>query len=264
MQTPVPCDFCSSTGPHEVILSDAKGTGLSLVQCACGLRFFDPRPAAEEIEARFASGIGNAEADCCYETGRLNSSEGLPPDEQKEALRAYAEVQYRQLCFATNRPTTSRVYEVGANIGWFLRACLDVGADTLSGGCDINPRACEIGRERLGLRMDCGPFGSVSPPSFPYGVVIANDYIEHTYTPHGDLRKMRRLTVPGGALYLKTFIDELDEPLGRTMLDPPWHAYHFTRPTLRRALYQAGFSVARWEEEPSFAQVTVYATAEEI
>ena len=85
------------------------------------------------------------------------------------------------------------------------------------------------------------------------------DYIEHTYTPVDDLKKMHEMTSPHGVLILKTFLDELDEK--GAYIHPTFHAFHFTEQTLRRALEEAGWNILLFdtERERSLALVTVFA-----
>ena len=264
---PTACDYCGVFLPKTTLVVNAHGSAHDLVECVCGLRFYSPRRSLEWVAAQFEAGSWSPEADLCLEKGVLAvRPEILEPEAQKRLLREFALSRYQNACkLAGFVPSaTTRLYEVGASIGWFLKACIDQGiADPRrSGMCDQNPRACILASTSLKLgNVSCGAFLDVSPEPAPFDVFVANDYVEHTYTPHADLGKMRSLAAPGAAIYIKTFLDEMDEPRGRQYLMPPWHAYHWTRATLRRALETEGWRITSWDEEPLWAQVAVYGVA---
>lgn len=257
----VPCDWCGDCGPHTVLLADAKGSGHDLVECQCGLRFFTPRLSYRWMrDSLVEKGDSTWEAINCRDHGTLTGPHpSLSAEQMHEHLRVFGANIYSR-AKAYSRDAAPKIYEVGASIGWLLHACLQNGASPLSGGCEAGPGTCEIGAQVFGVKLDAGMFLDVVPPHAPYDVILMNDMIEHTYTPHADLKKARSIARLGAVFYLKTFIDDLDEPKGRTMLQPPWHAFHFTRVTLRRAIEEAGWHIAAWEEEPAWSQVSVYAT----
>jgi len=258
----VACDFCGHKGPHKVLVENARGNHHNLVECVCGLRFFDPRVSAQWMKRSLVDQRASSkEAINCRDYGTLTGpSDTFTPEQMKQHLAVFAHAVFMR-CVPLCGVIQPKVYEVGACIGWLLKGCLDAGAHPESGGCEAGPGACEIGAQALGVSLDAGLFQDVTPPHAPYDIVITNDMIEHTYTPHADLRKMRRIARQGAVLFLKTFIDDLDVPLGRPMMLPPWHSFHFTRVTLRRALESAGWNINVWEEDAVWAQPTVIATA---
>lgn len=79
--------------------------------------------------------------------------------------------------------------------------------------------------------------------------IVALDYIEHTYHPNEDLAKANAMLNPGGVLALKTFLEELDP--GMTMVEYPWHSYHFFGDVLHRMITQNDFSIVHWEIDAS-------------
>jgi len=255
----IDCDLCGARAPHPVIIPNACGTVHHMVECQeCGLRFFDPRPSLQtRIEAFQLAGRGSPEH--FLKTGSWPGHDTNPPDVQWGILRSFARDIYsnlQELLPSLSRPPS--VYEVGPWIGWLLHELIQCGAAANSSGCDLNPHAVAVGAEAFNTNVEPLPFQDATPPDAPYDVVLLNDVIEHSWTPLADLTKARQIA-PQGILYLKTFIDDLDIPLGRPMMAPPGHSYHFTRKTLRQAVEQAGWTVLRWVEEPIWAQVTLYA-----
>lgn len=253
------CDFCGFSGPFNVILTAKdiyevfkKGASLQkwqLVECPeCTLRFITPRWSLEHFKEHLKSSEAWTCASNCYQFGNFVKPDGLTPDQQKAHLQLYYRAMYsgiRHLISAAH----PRVIDVGSNVAWALKTFTEMDADRAGSlAVDVDPEACRINREIFKLNSICSPveaLPSTTPGGFDF--VHCNDFIEHTHTPHADLRTMRRLARDGAAIWLKTFVEDLDEPAGRTMLAPYGHHFHFSIHTLRRALECAGWQPVRWE-----------------
>lgn len=247
------CDLCGKRGLFRVVLPNAKGTKWSLVKCpGCGLRFLRPWPTPDELaRARYLS------PEDLWNSAKAHSGA------HHKAFAAQHFARMRNFArWQTGRDLL--VYEVGAATGWFLHWLIEAGANNASEGCDPNEAALRAGvMVAFGGRLEAKDFQHATCPGRPYDVVAMNDVVEHMGSPAAALRKAREISQPGTVLYLKTFLEELDEPSGRRMLDPPDHLYHFTRPTLRRLIKEAGFSIQAWEEAVEWPHVTIFALAEE-
>lgn len=259
-QCAVPCPLCKAPSPHVLLLEDVQATEYNLVECSrCGLRFFDPGPSQEAVR-QFIAQHGVAEAETCRDFGVLERHDGdKSPTDQKRYLQLFARLRLEkcQALLEMNIPTP-RVYEIGCGTGWFLKACLEAGADVRSGGCDANETAVQIACSSGDASGICwGFFHDVAPPAKPYDIIIMNDVLEHTLTPFDDLKKAWRISSPGAMLYVKTFIDDLDPD--HMMMRPPEHVIHFTRKSLRECIERAGWTVTLWNEAPEWAQVAIYA-----
>jgi hypothetical protein len=183
----------------------------------------------------------------CFQWGNFTQPVGITPEQQKLHLRSYYEHIYRGLrgLMSATRP---RVVDVGSSVAWALRTFVGIDADREGSlALDVDPEACRINRDEFGLKSICAPINAL-PASVQGGFdfVHCNDFIEHTNTPQNDLLVMRRLAADGAVLWLKTFVEDLDEPAGRTMLAPYGHMYHFSITALRRALECAGWQPLRW------------------
>jgi len=245
----VPCNLCGCKTTH-LILENVQGNHHNLVECDdCGLRFFDPRLSWKWMYNEMVhNAAGKIVAENCISKGVLVPEvevNALPPEQQKLSIQNYYHGLYVDLLkhIGNKKPL---VLEVGSNIGWFLREAIKAGARPDSQGVDLCPHAVKIGRKEFGLNLFACPFCDFVPDtSEGFDMILTNDYIEHTYTPAQDLRLMRDYSHDRTVLFLKTFLEELDEPAGRTMICPPWHSYHFTEATLRRALEEAGWKVQK-------------------
>lgn len=258
------CDRCNSPGPFKVVLPNALESGHSLVRCSCGLRFFSPRLSKAYIHGQCYPVDNMAfSAISCWENGTLTPGE--VGDKDPEMFKRFRRSYYKQLYdryLAMGKSKAPLVFEVGSNIGWFLKACLDGGADPASMGCEMSPTACEIGHREWGLNLWASPFEEYQEREGErYDLLLAMDYIEHTYTPCKDLAHLRRMARPGAVLILKTFLEELDIMQGRTMLAPPGHSHHFTGAVLKACLQEAGWRIVT--EEISGVQATYFAEAGE-
>lgn len=260
-----PCNLCGNKAPHKYVLRRVRGLDYSLVECQqCGLRFYNPRP---DLEYRLAKFYISGEDPLRFfaEHGTwAPQTDGFTIEQQWQHLRDYARRTYTR-CeeFTDNWHRKPLVYEIGAWVGWFLHECIySLGADPRSTACDANPYAGKIGHELFKVGIEPKPFQDASPPFLDYDFIFMNDVIEHSQTPREDLLKTRDIARDGGVLWIKTFLEELDEPRGRAMLDPPDHAYHFNRTTLRRIIEEASWKIVAWEEEPLWSQVGIYALAE--
>jgi len=162
------------------------------------------------------------------------------------------------------------LFEVGSSVGWYMKVACD---EFLTGGkmetrgplvqgCDANKYAAELARKGFGLDVRGCTFQNyaMSPEQRGrFALAAMLDYIEHSYTPLDDLKKLHEMVMPGGILLLKTFLEELDK--GGAYVHTIFHAHHFTERTLRRALEDAGWKPLLFdmERERSLALVTVFA-----
>lgn len=240
-ETPA-CNFCKFTGPHKLLERDVKGTHHDFVECpVCRLRFYSPRRTFKSL---LDCGFGiDAGAQKEAETYYTYLSFTPVPDRavQEKILRSYYG-QMLDTMYARAQKMES-LFEIGCTIGFFLSLAKERGLST--GGCELNHFACDAGRKYYGLEgVHKGAFADYIP-GLKYDCVVALDYIEHTFTPYDDLRKMYGMLNPGGVLQLKTFLEELDTD--RDMVAPPCHSHHFFGHVLRKMVESCGFSITDWQ-----------------
>lgn len=101
-------------------------------------------------------------------------------------------------------------------------------------------------QSEFGLDVYCQTIDKIPLESESVDVLIAKDYLEHTWTPLDDLVNMYKYLRPGGALHIETFhinCRKFHE------LGPKWkmlgfnHVYHYSPDTLQALLVKAGFEI---------------------
>jgi SAM-dependent methyltransferase len=115
---------------------------------------------------------------------------------------------------------------------------LDVGC--AAGFCMAVMR--ELGFETHGLEVS-------AYPDAHFDLITMWDVVEHVVDPVSLLTRARELLAPGGLLVIET--QDIDSRFARA-LGPRWHhfkheehIYHFTAPTVRTLLAQAGFKATK-------------------
>lgn len=164
---------------------------------------------------------------------------------------------YRQFLrrYAAHR---GRLLDVGAGIGYFVKAACDAGWE--GHGYEISPAAVAIGRERLGVvnlfagRVEESDYGE----GF-FDAVTLWDVIEHIPDPVPLLGWCRHALKPGGLLFVQTPSIGFhlprarllrwwrQDPAGASYLEARDHLNDFCFRSLRMALVKAGFDRMRFE-----------------
>lgn len=238
-ETPV-CNLCK--GDRVTIIRQPN-----FVQCRnCRLRFYSPRPTWQALVDKIwnpgnVSGL-RKEAESMYFKGVMW---GEPED--PEAQIHFVKSFYKEFIekIRIYRPDLNSIFEIGGSIGRFLEVARDDFGITTVDGCEINDEAVRIANRNLGLHgMVAGDFLGYHATRL-YDCIVALDYIEHTYSPNEDIKKASEMLNPGGALVIKTFLEELD-PL-QSMVDYPWHSHHFFGDVLFRMVTQNNFRIVHWE-----------------
>lgn len=240
------CNLCGSIPfDHRELIHKAKGTFCHLVECdVCGFRFFAARPKWSALKPYlFAHSDMEGEATRLYEWGSFTPVDD--PVKQKANIRSYYDWMFKMAVDELGHvPAT--MFEIAGAVGWFSVAALAAGVELVE-GCDLNLYAVKVAREKHGLTgFEAGDFLDYKPHQ-QYEMVVALDYLEHTYHPKQDLAKIASMLVPGGVALLKTFFDEFDPD--HEMLAPPVHCAHWTKPVLVREVEKAGMKVVKLRED---------------
>jgi SAM-dependent methyltransferase len=120
-------------------------------------------------------------------------------------------------------------------------------------GLEATPKFSDHARDELGLDVhtgtidDCGGGAdNVVTQAAPFDIIVMTDVLEHLQDPVRDLETMRGLLAPNGLLVVATL--DFGSPSARRY-GLAWrqivvsHIVYWTRPSIRRALTEAGFDV---------------------
>ena len=251
------CNFCGSdTDKHTTIFTNVKDTKHDLVECqVCHLRFYSPRiPFSYYIE----NGFGNneparKESIMMYENCSFHKVENQ--ELQKKLIKSYYKIRVADKLLAL-KPDIKTIYEIGGSVGWFSHFLKQDKPYIEVDGCELNKYSVEIANTKFGLNYTSGVFETMNPRQNYYDCLIALDYIEHTFTPYDDMKKMYALVKPGGVGVIKTFLEELD--VNRTMEAPIGHSHHFFKHVLYSMIEKVGFKIMEETIENNVAQVIVF------
>jgi SAM-dependent methyltransferase len=141
------------------------------------------------------------------------------------------------------------VFDVGAGFGHFVKYAQETGLD--AAGSDISPKAVEVGRERLGVKLYSGTVGELSLQNESVDAVVSLDAFYYVPEPRAELDAMRRLLKPGGVVVLRLrncFWPRVRahmaglRAVNRSVL-PAQHLWGFTPQSITRLLEISGWEV---------------------
>jgi SAM-dependent methyltransferase len=138
----------------------------------------------------------------------------------------------------------SRVLDFGCGSGLFTRCLGDVLKGALVTGSDFHPVPPADLADRSYV-----PMSQLQEVEGSFDLVLAMHVLEHDDDVHGLLRKIARMTRPGGTVVIE--VPNIDcfwtEIVGKTW-DAwylPFHRTHFSRPSLEAAAERAGLQLVR-------------------
>lgn len=141
-----------------------------------------------------------------------------------------------------------RVLDYGCGVGAFLDVARRHSVDVVGLEFDDQGRAAALDR---GFRVVKSP-AELDPGSFDF--VYMNDVIEHLRDPVEDLRLVRDLLVPGGALFVATMnMRGLKPRVAGAKWDVvtnPTHLWFYDETSLQRTLLESGFECAELQQWP--------------
>lgn len=163
--------------------------------------------------------------------------------------RAILNRQFRQL---PPVPRGGRLLDVGFGDGSFLENARSIGWDVV--GVDPDIETVKNARER-GLDVYHGSLEALDSMSNYFDVITMCHVIEHLYDPMASLRACYRLLKPNGYIWLETpNINSLGYSRFQENwrgLEPPRHLVLFNSESLRKALFDVGFSGVKYLPQPS-------------
>lgn len=224
----VDCPACGS-GRWRTLFTKA---GFTFVRCeACDLVFSNPQVREDVVEEEYRTGGSN---DIWVDV--LLSERQLAMDREK-----FGELLDELEPFRGE----SRLLDVGCSIGLFLKLAEERGWN--GNGIEFSDKARAVAVERFGLDVIDTPLEQAAYDDASFDVVTLNSVIEHVNQPRALLEEIRRILVPGGALYVIT--PNVDSLACRILheraatFDGRNHLVYFSPATLTALLAQTGFSV---------------------
>ncbi|MDO1559008.1 methyltransferase domain-containing protein [Brevundimonas sp. 2R-24] len=277
-ETDVACAMCGSRRQHVLPPSAnadmaklREAWGCTFVECQdCGLRYYSPRlDETYAVQTYLEGGEAESEAISMMEKGVFFGEPEGGAEHQIALLKQLYTGIFDRICeqyIAANGRPPRTMFEVGTSVGWFSKAATERAIERWgrfeTAGCDANVFSARMARERNGLNVQGCVFSAYKAAPEQqghYDLIVAYDFLEHTYSPFTDLKKLHGLAAPKGMLAVKTFVDDLD-PTG-SMIHPVFHHHHFTRATLREIIERSGWRILEFDDtsEAVYAQVSVFA-----
>jgi 2-polyprenyl-3-methyl-5-hydroxy-6-metoxy-1,4-benzoquinol methylase len=185
-RTKIPCPVCRSVDQQPF----ASRGGYEIVRCrACGHRYLNPPPTAEEVAALYDESYFKSD-------GSLDRGYGDYAAQAHNIRRTFQD-RLRYL-----PETRGQLLDVGAAAGFFVEQARLAGWD--AEGVEPSAWASRYARERLGQPVRTCSLDEAAFPDASFDVVTCWEVIEHLPDPRRLLAEMARVLKPGGHLLMST------------------------------------------------------------
>jgi 2-polyprenyl-3-methyl-5-hydroxy-6-metoxy-1,4-benzoquinol methylase len=226
------CDQCgaATSAAHYLFTK----YGLRVERChQCGLMYVNPRLRRDILWQRYAD--------------EYFQNEYLPQHGLYDEQRNYDRFAPVLKSIENFRPKSGRLFEFGAAIGLFLAAARRAGWEVA--GNELSQFAADYAWRTFGISIVPGAAETLDLPGAAYDAVTMFETIEHVRSPRLVLHQAAKILRPGGLLVLSTpNIGGLSYFFLRSrwwIVAPREHIFYFSPGTVRHALTEAGFRVAR-------------------
>lgn len=240
------CGLCGEAQWTLVTRQRVFGEDFQIVRCnSCHLIRTNPRPSAAWKRSFY-------DPRCNGYAESLGRDYVYAPDPGRL-------IGYRRIVsfLKANSLPGAKLLDVGCAAGLFVQEANRGGFD--SEGCDYSDNAVRQAHAATGIRAFVSAAEKVEVPEDQYDVVTLLQVFEHLPHPMPVLAELRRILKPGGMLVLETvnysphyWIEKhfkfLIPVYGSLTKRPclPWlpfdHLYHWSPPTMLRALRDSGFN----------------------
>lgn len=244
MPESVACNFCGAGSDRQKQLFITRKWDnpnfewqFPMVRCCnCQLTFINPRPTPDELAVYYDE---NPECGCraMYNAFQLSKNRRVPTEE------IFAVWSGKHNAVITQRPNGKRILDVGCGCGLFIKR-MELGGWEVN-GVETSSVATKYISSVLGLHVHNGDLKSAQFPSGYFDVVTFWQVLEHINNPLEALKDSFRILAPGGLLIVE--LPNIATPafwlFGKhySMLQAPFHLYHFSPETLGRMCKSAGF-----------------------
>lgn len=224
------CPLCGSTD-YQVLCSFPE---LTWVRCACGLIYKTVEAMAPEV----------------YERDYFVNKPGARRPYDTRQRRRVSKSR-KQILDLLNHIEPGPMLDVGCATGYTLQAARDLELDAT--GIDISVHAVARCRER-GFKAEVGRMDRTPFPDASFQMVVMKHVLEHTPRPREALAEIRRVTRPGGGIFIAVphagYTKSLRNPGTSRYYIPTSHGHehfiYYTPPTLTRLLREEGFRPVRF------------------
>jgi SAM-dependent methyltransferase len=242
----VNCNLCGANDSELMLEGRDRLYGIKgrfrLVRCRhCELIYLNPRPGSDEMARYYPSDY----------IAYYRAIEDEPSFLRRLDRRYGLHKRCREVIRRAGGP--GDLLDVGCATGVFLDGMRQRGWNVT--GVEVNVKAAQYARERLGLEVFIGELEEAGYPDASFDVVTLWDVLEHVRDPRrmlGEIARVLRCPEhvegrPGGLLVLS-----LPNPdcLEARLFGPYWagwdvprHLYIFSRPVLGRLLAETGFQI---------------------
>lgn len=224
---PSQCPVCTSDEGTRI----GEKQGFDLLFCeACGMRYVDPMPSAEELTA--------------FYTHYVTTLHYIPKTARKITRSTRRLRRYRHLA------PGNRFLDLGCSIGTAVEAAARLGFDAY--GVDIDPESIRLANEMFPSgQYHAGPVSELPPEWGQFDFVYCAEVIEHLTDPHGYVEAASARMSPGAILYITTPDAGHWRVPGKFELweqvVPPHHLIFFDRQSLTSLLATHGLEVLKIE-----------------
>lgn len=233
------CPLCEheTFRPHRTCRDHtASGELFDIVECeACGFRFTNPRPSADEMGRYYES------ADY---TPHQDTSQGLL-DVLYRGARLYTLRSKHRLVSSLVPHSPGRLLDFGCGTGEFLNLCHSKGWDAQ--GLDPDPQAQAVAAHKYGVAVD-DPAQLRTMPDDHFDAITLWHVLEHVPDLVATVEQLKRTLAPSGTLLVAVpncaSLDAQFYGADWAAYDVPRHLYHFRPDDVRRLAAHAGLTVS--------------------
>jgi SAM-dependent methyltransferase len=243
-QEEVACPLCGEDRPELSMWARDRLFGrpgrYRIVRCsACSMRYLSPRPTLESLGQHYPDDYFIYKTPEQEHTLLRPIMQWLDDAHWRSAIRRIEKVVGRIA------PELSLV-DVGCGLNHLLAAIKkERGAQGV--GVDFKPEVAAYVRDVRKMKVVQGTLHDGHFPAASVDLVTMNEYLEHEPNPRRVLAEARRITRPGGHLWIE--VPRTDSVPARlfgarwSQVDAPRHLVHFTQNTLSAMLERSGYEV---------------------
>jgi ubiquinone/menaquinone biosynthesis C-methylase UbiE len=243
-QEEVACPLCGEDRPeHSMWVRDrlfGRPGHYRIVRCTgCSLRYVSPRPTLASLGLHYPD----------------NYFIYKKPEEEHPLLRSVMQwlddAHWRHSVARIEKVLgpimpEQRLVDVGCGLNHLLAAIKKLrGAEGV--GVDFKPEVAAYVRDVRKMQVVQGTLHDGHFADASVDLVMMNEYLEHEPNPRGVLQEARRITKPGGHVWIEVPMTDCwpAKLFGSrwSQVDAPRHLVHFTRETLTKLLERSGYRV---------------------